>query len=335
MTTIPPAAPGAPAPAAAPAPTAPTPAPGSPPGAPAIPQAPAADGDTFVLSEDGTTVLDPSEVPPEAPTTEEPTPEGAPAPPVTEPHETMEVEFEGTKHVIPKALEGHFLRDVDYTKKSQENAETAKGLGQERQGFQQAVTEHLGDMESWGTLVHLTNEITRFEAVTKDQWDQAFSEDPEGTQRLQFDYQQTKSQRDQLKAQIDQKAQDARLQMERYSATQAEQIKTSLSRDMPNYSPELHGQLDAQAVAMGFTPQEIGTIPDARYYHVLELARIGAMVQRRQAAATSQPAPAPVTPVSKVSGGRAAPSAGPTDKQSVDDWMVKRSQQIKRKRGTG
>ena len=164
-------------------------------------------------------------------------------------------------------------------------------------------------------------------------------DDPDQAQQLGFQFQMLRDTRQQIVDRISKMEYDARVTAERERdnamrehANRRDQLKASLARDIPNYSPELHGKMNETAMRHGFTQADLDSVTDPKMMRMLHLAHLGEQVLQRKRAATTQPAPKPVKPVPKVSGGQ-TPTTGPTDKQSTEAWMRSRTQQIKRDTG--
>src|SRR4051812_34876614 len=58
--------------------------------------------------------------------------------------DTFEVELDGQVHTLPAALKGAFLRQADYTRKTQELAEHRRALEADRQAVAQAAGAQAG-----------------------------------------------------------------------------------------------------------------------------------------------------------------------------------------------
>ena len=297
--------------------TAPEPAPDPEvaPEAPEVPETPEAEGETAPEVEGE--LLDQPEVQPD------------PAEALPE-QDTVEVELNGLKFRVPAVLKDGYMKGADYTRKSQENADVARTLVSDREAFAQQVQNQQGHLQDLGELAHTKKQLAQFENVD---WQAVQQEDPERAQLLGFEVNRLRDERDQLQSRIAQREYDSRVTAERENANRKNQLPATLAREIPNYTPELHGQLDQIAVEVGFKPEEIAAYADARHYKILDLARIGADVLKRKRAATAQPAPKPVKPVPKVVGGR-SPDTGPSDKQDTAAWMRSREQQLS-KRETG
>ena len=244
--------------------------------------------------------------------------------------DTVEVELNGFKFRVPAAFKDGYMQHADYTTKTQEIADKGRALDSDREAFNQQAQTHRDNIQDFGELTHTDKLLEDFRKVDFQQLQQ---DDPDQAQQLNFRFQQLRDTRQQIVERIQQREYTTRVTAEREGANRKNQLTATLAREIPNYTPELHGQMDQIAVEVGFKPDEIAAYADARHYKVLQLAMIGAEVLKRKRAATTQPAPKPVKPVPKVVGGQ-TPATGPSDKDSTEVWMRKREQQLS-KRETG
>src|SRR5882757_5915233 len=84
--------------------------------------------------------------------------------------DSEEVEHEGAKYRIPKALKGALLMQADYTRKTQELAEKGRGLDSERESFTKESEARRQSEKDIGRVAVMDEEL---EAYRKVDW-QAF-----------------------------------------------------------------------------------------------------------------------------------------------------------------
>ena len=72
-----------------------------------------------------------------------------------------------------------------------------------------------------------------------------------------FQYQQTKEARDKAVIALQGKVQERNSKAQQETATRLEQARASIARDIPEWSPELAGKLNAFAIERGFTADEL------------------------------------------------------------------------------
>ena len=242
---------------------------------------------------------------------------------------TVEVELNGLTYRVPAALRDGYMMHADYTSKTQEVAGKGRALDSEREAFTQQAQNHRDNIGDFGELAHAEKLLDSFREVDFPALQQ---EDADQAQQLAFQYQKLRDDREKIVGRIQKREHEARVTAERSHANRRDQLTATLARDIPNYSPALQKKMDETAIRGGFTRAELNSVTDPKTMRILHLAHLGEQVLQRTRAAKVPPVPAPAKPVPKVTGGK-TPTAGPQDKQSVDDWMDSRDKQLRQSSG--
>ena len=232
--------------------------------------------------------------------------------------ETVEIDYKGQKYNLPPELKDAFLRNEDYTQKSQTVADDRKALESQQQQFQQAAQMQQQNMQGHAQLAALQNQLQQY---TNVDWD-AFSEsDPTAAQKAFFSYTQLKDATTNLGNQLQQQQSQALQQQQVSLAKQTEQGKAELARDIKGWSTELAQKLNTHGETYGFTSQEMDQVNDPRMVKILN----DAYLYRQSLKQPSQPK-VEAKPTSKVKG----KSTGTPDpnKMSGDEWLKWRNKQI-------
>ena len=82
--------------------------------------------------------------------------------------ETFELELDGETHVLPAALKGAFLRQADYTRKTQELAEHRRALEAERRAMAEHRDAMQGELGDRAVLAALDRSLDEYEGVDWD-----------------------------------------------------------------------------------------------------------------------------------------------------------------------
>ena len=256
--------------------------------------------------------------------------------------DTEEVDLDGVKHRIPKALKGAFLMQADYTRKTQEVAEQRRELG-ERLAQQSQVSEQI--VQAKARVVMVEQQLADYETIDWDGWEQRVSafraagqydqaqEDALALQSALRKHQALKEARAEAGQYVQSAQQEASLVAARESARQAQESMAYLEQHNIALTPDLAGKLIQFGTQYGYSPQELNQITDARFivamHRLMELekgAKTNKAVQQGLKAQSVQPA-------QKVRGANSAPSGRLDDRASVDAWMKARQAQAARKRG--
>jgi hypothetical protein len=256
--------------------------------------------------------------------------------------DTEEVDLDGVKHRIPKALKGAFLMQADYTRKTQEIAEQRRELG-ERLAQQSQVSEQI--VQAKARVVMVEQQLADYETIDWDGWEQRVSafraagqydqaqEDALALQSALRKHQALKEARAEAGQYVQSAQQEASLVAARESARQAQESMAYLEQHNIALTPDLAGKLITFGTQYGYSPQELNQVTDARFivamHRLMELekgAKTNKAVQQGLKAQSVQPA-------QKVRGANSAPSGRLDDRASVDAWMKARQAQAARKRG--
>lgn len=257
--------------------------------------------------------------------------EGLETEPEPEPEapETEEVEFEGSKYKVPKALKGALMMHRDYTQKTQEVAEERRGLEQEREQFQQQTKTYSENLKDYARLQSIDQELDGFKNVD---WDKAQEDDPDRTERAWRRYTLLRDQRSEVATRLQQKEQEATQAAQRDYAKALEKARSHAQTEIKDWSPELESKLVGLAESKNVSPdlvrQAAVTAPGT--LELLYLAHVGHQFLERQRKAGGPLPKKPVEPAQKVKGG-GTPSTGPRDEQKVDDWLAARNRQLEAK----
>lgn len=220
--------------------------------------------------------------------------------------EEEEVDYEGKQYRVPKELKDALLRQADYTRKTQEVAETKRTLAQREESIvkaEQRQAEFLGDVAQLAALNDRLNPLERIN------WPQYLRTGGAEAQARWVEFQQAAQARDNFARQLQTKVQQRQADEEREIATLREQGRAELQKHIKGYSPELANKLADFGVAeFGFSKDEIlQAEADPRSIRVLHLAWLGqqALNQRKNTEALAQGQQTRPVPTLKGGGGGA------------------------------
>ena len=239
----------------------------------------------------------------------------------------VEVEHNGQTYRIPAALKPAMMMQADYTRKTQDLARHRRSLAEHADALQQqerSHQEHIGDV---ARVVALNDQLARFDGLD---WNELQARDPAQAQELWNALLQIKDARDRSVALLQQNMQQKFLEGQRMRAKQVQDGHGVLVRELKGWSPELAARLRAHGQTFGFTPAELGQVTDPRLVKLLHAAFEGAAAKQRLAASEQAAAMENARPLPTVNGnGRTV--RGLSDDQSVDEWMRRRNDQIRKK----
>lgn len=242
--------------------------------------------------------------------------------------ELEEIEREGKKYRIPKALAPELMMQADYTRKTQEVAATRAELEQKAQAIAQQAEAASALREDYGKLHGLKSQV---EAYGKVDWAALNAEDPSNAQAHWMQYQQLRDAYQSAEQDLSKK-ETQRLQEQQQSAAKAlEEAERVLSRDVPGWGPDLVNNLVKTASDYGVTVTELREIADPRLWKMLNDARQYRELQAKQKTAKTIQKQAAVTPAAQTRGGSFS-GAGVHDKLPAEEWTRRRNAELAKRR---
>lgn len=268
--------------------------------------------------------------------------------------DTDEIEFNGEKHRIPKALKDAFLMRQDYSKKTETLAQERQTVAAERQALI-AQRDQLSEADAEVIAVHakahaLNEQVTAYQAVDwntlqanvnaiLDPMDRAAAQN-----ELSAAYQQYNLSRDALTAAKEEAKtkEAARLQSHQEAAKAAldkalADTGTALSdpiTGIKGWGPQLATTLVQIAAEYGYAQEELTNNPSPRDWKILEDVRALRAENKtlRDAAKTkttvSNIAKTQIVAPAPVVAAKAPPASGPSDGQGTAGWMERRNAQV-------
>ena len=275
-----------------------------------------------------------------------PSPEVAPNPPVDTPEldpnaeaqpegqeqaqldDFEEVDYEGNKYKVPKAIAPALLRQADYTKKTQEVAEARKATEAERTRIQEEAKAFQEDRAEHVQAYTLYQQLEQFKNVN---WQQLDQEDPLQAQQLFRQYTMLRDAHRDVVGKLQSKQQQRQSVSAAEQAKLRDQTRSQLAKEIPNWSPKTEQDLTAYALKQGYKAEEVKAAldSDARPFKFLHKAFLyDQLVEKQRQAAKAQN---PAEPVKPVGGNRASVPQGLHDNLSTKEWMKRRQAQVARK----
>lgn len=244
------------------------------------------------------------------------------------PDDAFELELDGQVHTLPGALKGAFLRQADYTRKTQELAEHRRAAEGERQALARDRRAHEGASGDRAHLAALDSQIEHFAQID---WEAIAQADPTRAQALWAGFQQTRALREQYAYALSHHEARSQLQAAREAAERMTETGRVLQQEIEGWSPEVAGKLVEYAKAFGVTLEELSQMADPRLWKLLHKGYQADQASQQAGAADRMTAAQAVRPAVMVSG--AAPGGGGVrDELATKDWMARRNAQMARGR---
>ena len=175
-----------------------------------------------------------------------------------------EFDLDGERLRLPKKVAPYLMRQADYTRKTQEVAETRRALAQ--QMVQQAEVE-AAEASLTGRAHMLQQQLATFDQVDFD------AIDPEEANRVWRSREQLREQLGHTVGQLNQTQQQRAAQAQHAYAAAVQDRDQTLAATIKGWSPELGGKLlDFARSDFGVSPQELAGQLDPRVIQVVHRA---------------------------------------------------------------
>ncbi len=237
--------------------------------------------------------------------------------------EVEDWEDEGRTYKVPKALKPRLMQHKDYTQKTMDLAEQRKASEAERKAFaeeQKFIRENAdlhADIRTMARQIDAFLKIPPEKMATLDSGKKA---------DLVLQFNSLKARHDAAVGDLQRKQHEALEKQREKTAKQIEDGFARIAKEIPGWSDDLAGKLNAYAVDKGYSledleamplqPHAVGTLHKAYLYDQLVAKQ---RAKAKQSAAEPEP-----TPVPKVSTRRAPPSSEPLDSDPPEVWARKR-----------
>jgi hypothetical protein len=242
--------------------------------------------------------------------------------------DTEEVEWEdGKKHRIPRGMKEALLRQADYTRKTQEVAETRKHVlaREEAVALQAQIVDRLGP-----AFAHRQDALAKLAEIDqKIDFRQLEAADPVKAQSWWRYREQLKEFVGNTEAQIQSAASEIQFAQQQETARQLEYMNRVLQTKMPGWGQKRADQISESMVKnYGFTLDEVGHVYEPRVVAMADDARkwreyVAKNKAPPKSATAKSAAPSTVQPTEKL--GKGAPQGGarkPLEKMSTAEYIA-------------
>lgn len=200
----------------------------------------------------------------------------------------VEVEIDGKPYQVPAELKDGYLRQADYTRKTQEVANERKQVEALKAEAEATFNASHEVIEARAHMIGLEAKLKQFEATD---WQKYVSEDPMGAQADWIAFQQLQQQHGQVSQYLNtQQAQRAE-QMERDTANRLRETAEFAKTKIPGWTPEMDAKIVGFVENLGIPRDQIVQAVNPQVYQLMHLAYLGS-----QSLAKQQTPPKPVAP---------------------------------------
>lgn len=248
--------------------------------------------------------------------------------------EELEIERNGKKYKIPKALENELLMQADYTRKTQELADNRRALEAERQQTNQLQELYQHHANSIAKVSTLNDQITDYEKVD---WNALSEQDPQLAQKHWINFSNLKDQRQAIVNEIyqaeNQRAAIVTQQQEKAFADCNAELRDP-KNGIPNWNLETATELMNYAEqTYGIPPDRFNAISNPKTVKGLYKSMMNERAIAEKLAQAKQPVakePETILPTKTISG--KAPATGkPWYALEDDEWRKHRNKATRKR----
>lgn len=248
--------------------------------------------------------------------------------PIDPPEESEEIEHDGKKYSVPKALKPLLLMQQDYTRKTQEVATERAAVKAEREAYHQTSQ---AEFQAAARADAAQQRVAEWDAYAAQfgGWAAWARQDPFAAQEADLERKEIERAAAGHLSQLSNLRGQRLSAAEREAATRIEEGKAALSREVPGWSDDLKAKLITFANGYGFSRDELSDLEaDPRVAKVLHAAFEGAETSRKAKAAQGHVAAQAATPAARVRTA-SAPPQGLDDRLGGDEWLRRRNAQVR------
>jgi hypothetical protein len=188
-----------------------------------------------------------------------------------------EIEIDGETWQVPKALKDGFLRQQDYTQKTQEVSNERKAVQAEReaimaerQSFQNQVQAQQQNFQVHAQIASVDQQIAQYQNID---WQQLGQADPQKANELRWQLSELKDNRNQLVQTAIQSQQQLTQQQEQARQKAIQENVQQLQQRIPEWNEQMYAELMQYAVSeYGYPEELVANEIDARTWHMAHKA---------------------------------------------------------------
>ena len=240
----------------------------------------------------------------------------------TDAEEYEDIEWDdGKKYAVPKALKDGFMRQADYTRKTQEVAEARKAFEADRPKFGETVQLQSHGLEKMADLRQIDAQIKAYENVD---WDRLQEDDPHEYLRHDRIYRGLSQKKQETTAEYQRAIGEVQQRQRVEHARAVQENQRKVATIVPGWSNETAQQIRSYGIEQGLSESELNTVYKAEHVAILNKARMFDELQKSRAKPKS---PAPAQPVTRIKAKAQKATVNP-DKLSPEDWVKWREKQL-------
>ena len=243
------------------------------------------------------------------------------------PPEFADVEYDGKTYQVPPELKEAFLRQQDYTRKTQEVAEIRKQAEAFRVEAEQVRQASVEELDARSIARDLDRQLEKYEGVD---WNAYDPNDPVSETEMSAhwrNYQLLQQKRGQVAQYLQTAEQQRSVNAQQDIAKRLQETREFAEKELPGWAEEIDKQVTDFAMnTLGYDVDTLKTAYSPQIYRTLYYANLGFQALQRSAA---KPAPvaAKPQPLNRITAKTNVPSVKSPESMSMDEYAQWRSKQ--------
>lgn len=214
-----------------------------------------------------------------------------------EPIEFVTIERNGKQFQVPKELEGEFLMQSDYTKKTQETSKRAKELEEREASLAKQSEATEAELDARATLRSVAAELAEYQKLTPSDWQTHMQNDPLGTQQHRMRYEALRDQKAELEGTISTAQTERTEKAQQDLAKRVQETLDAATTIIPGVTRDTVGPVIDKLVnfaqSEGITDQALRANWSPVLLSLLHKAHVGSLAIAKQTAPKPAPKPTP------------------------------------------
>jgi len=239
-----------------------------------------------------------------------------------------EIDYDGEKFKVPKKLKEAFMRQQDYTQKTQTVAEQRKAVEAQEAEIQRKAQLQQQNIAEYAEAYSLDNQLKQYQQID---WQQLIEADPVQAMKLDRQMRELQQRRDQVVTSVTQKQQQQALQMQQETAKRLQEGRAVLEREIKDWSPELGKKLLDYGQSIGFKAEELANVTNPVAVKLLHKAWQFDQLMKKSASEKDKPVPQE-KPVTRITASKGAAQKHPSQMTDREFAKWRQSQIAKRNR---
>jgi hypothetical protein len=228
--------------------------------------------------------------------------------------ELDDLEYEpGKKLRVPKAVKEGWLRQADYTRKTQTAADERRALDTDRETFRQQAATVQQHIETVADLRSVDRQLQDYANVD---WQTYWRQNPVEAGAAQAAFNALRDQKQSLVGKLQETEQARSREAQQATARRIEETRQFAAKNIKGWNDQLDAEITQHALSLGFTDDQLRSALSPQTYRLMHLAWLGSKASTKpQTSTTAQPQAAPIAPLTTV----ARAGSTPSSKKSIYD----------------